>query len=76
VLISDLRMGQEPSYTFTFHVADKHSAAVPLASPQQLGGRGDVGCLLRWLRQRTADQTVPSPVRFCRAAAPSLEPVR
>ncbi len=76
VLISDLRMGQEPSYTFTFHVADKHSAAVPLAVPQQLGGRGNVACLLTWLRERTVDQAVPSPVQFCKATAPSLEPVR
>ncbi len=76
VLISDLRMGQEPNYTFTFHIADRHSAAVPLATPQQLGGRGDVACLLRWLRERMVDEAVPSPVKFCGAAAPSLEPVR
>lgn len=46
VLISDLRMGQEPDYTFTFAVAEKHSAAVPLAMPEQLGRRGDIKCSL------------------------------
>jgi inner membrane protein len=76
VLISDLRMGQEPNYTFTFHVADKHSAAEPLPVPLKLGGRGDVGCLLRWLRGRMVDETVPSPVQVCQARAPSLEPAR
>ena len=46
VLISDLRMGPEPDYTFTFAVAEKRSAAVPLAMPEQFGRRGDIKCSL------------------------------
>ena len=30
VLMTDLRMGQEPSYVFSFAVAERHSPAVPL----------------------------------------------
>jgi inner membrane protein len=70
VLISDLRMGQEPSYVFTFAVAEKHSPAVPLASPQQLEGRGDIACSLSWLGKRMWGDPLPPPVRFCAKAAP------
>ena len=70
VLISDLRMGQEPDYTFTFAVAEKRSAAVPLAAPEQLGRRGDIKCSLSWLGQRIASAAVPPPVRLCAFAAP------
>ena len=70
VLISDLRMGQEPHYIFTFAVAEKRSAAVPLAIPEQLGQRGSIECSLAWLGQRIASAAVPPPVRFCASAAP------
>ena len=66
VLISDLRMGQEPDYTFTFAVAQKRSAAVPLAVPEQLGRRGDIKCSLSWLRQRIVGEPLPAPARLCR----------
>lgn len=46
VLISDLRMGPEPDYTFTFAEAEERSAAVPLAMPKQLGRRGNIKCSL------------------------------
>ena len=65
VLISDLRMGQEPDYTFTFAVAEKRSAAVPLAVPEQLGRRGSIRCSLTWLGQRIVESAVPPPVQFC-----------
>ena len=65
VLISDLRMGQEPDYTFTFAVAEKRSAAVPLAVPEQLGRRGDIRCSLSWLGQRIVESAVPPPVQLC-----------
>ena len=68
VLISDLRMGQEPSYTFTFAVAEKRSAAVPLARPEMVGGRGDIACSLSWLGKRMGGAPLPPPVRFCAKA--------
>jgi len=67
VLISDLRMGQEPSYVFTFAVA---SAGLPLAVPQQLEGRGNIGCSLSWLARRVRGELLPPPARFCAASAP------
>jgi inner membrane protein len=70
VLISDLRMGQEPDYIFTFAVAEKRSAAVPLAVPEQLGRRGDIKCSLSWLGQRIVGTALPPPVKFCGNSAP------
>ena len=70
VLISDLRMGQEPNYIFTFAVAEKRSAAVPLVVPEQLGRRGDLKCSLSWLSQRIMGMAVPPPVKFCGNSAP------
>ena len=70
VLISDLRMGQEPDYTFTFAVAEKRSAAVPLAQPERVGGRGDIACSLSWLGKRIWGDPLPPPVRFCKNAKP------
>ncbi len=37
VLLSDLRMGQEPAYLFTFAVAERHSP--PVAAGQARAGR-------------------------------------
>ena len=70
ILISDLRMGQEPDYIFTFAVAEKRSAAVPLAVPEQLGRRGDIKCSLSWLGQRIVGTALPPPVKFCGNSAP------
>ena len=69
VLISDLRMGREPHYTFTFALADKRSAVVPLAAPELVGGRGDVRCLLAWLWPRMMGKPLPPPSRICSSPA-------
>jgi inner membrane protein len=61
VLISDLRMGQEPAYIFSFAVAERHSAAVPLAAPQQLGARLDFRRGLPWLWRRMWGEPVAPP---------------
>ena len=70
VLISDLRMGQEPDYIFTFAVAEKRSAAVPLVVPEQLRRRGDIRCSLSWLSQRITATVVSPPLKFCGNSAP------
>ena len=71
VLISDLRMGQEPDYIFTFAVAEKRSAAVPLAVPEQFKGRCDIACGLSWLGKRIwGGAPLPPPPPFCASAAP------
>ena len=61
VLISDLRMGQEPAYAFNFVVAEKRSAPRPLAVPEQITRRPDVGRTLRWLWPRMLGEKLPPP---------------
>lgn len=58
LLIADLRMGQEPSYIFSFALAD---AQGPLQPPQQVGGRPDLQRALPWLWQRMWGQPLPPP---------------
>jgi inner membrane protein len=61
VLISDLRMGQEPSYFFTFAVARRHSPPVPLEVPAQVGARPAVGPALAWTWRRALGDSLPRP---------------
>jgi inner membrane protein len=61
VLISDLRMGQEPAYFFSFAVAQRHSPPVPLDRPEQVGRRPDVQRALPWLWQRMWGNPLPPP---------------
>ena len=61
VLISDLRMGQEPTYTFTFAIAERASAARALDLPQQVGSRPDIERVLPWLWRRIGGDTAPPP---------------
>jgi len=61
VVLTDLRMGQEPSYIFTFEIAERASPAVPLAVPVQVGTRPDLGRFLPWLARRIGGQAVPPP---------------
>ncbi len=62
VRITDLRMGQEPSYVFSFAVARRASPPEPIA-PAQVGGRDDIdiGAALRWLWQRMWGADVDPP---------------
>jgi inner membrane protein len=61
VLVSDLRMGQEPAYVFSFVVAERHSPPVPLAVPVQLGARIDLERGLPWLWRRMLGDPLPPP---------------
>jgi len=61
VLISDLRMGQEPSYIFTFVVSERRSEPVPLATPEQIGARPDIERVLPWLWRRALGEALPPP---------------
>lgn len=61
LLISDLRMGQEPAYLFTFDVARRHSPAVALATPVQVGLRPDLARGLPWLWRRMWGEPLPPP---------------
>lgn len=61
LLITDLRMGQEPTYTFSFAVAERHSPVQPLAVPEQLGMRIDLQRGLAWLWRRAQGELLPPP---------------
>jgi inner membrane protein len=59
VLISDLRMGQEPAYLFTFAVAQRQSSPIALDKPEQVGRRPDIERGLPWLWQRMWGNPLP-----------------
>ena len=63
VRITDLRMGQEPAYVFSFAVARRGSAPQPMIPPQQVGGRGDIDvpAALRWLWRRMGGADIDPP---------------
>ena len=61
VLLSDLRMGQEPAYTFTFVVARRQSAPVLLDPPVSVATRPDVARTLSRLWLRALGEPVPPP---------------
>ena len=61
VLMSDLRMGQEPYYVFTFRMAQRHSDPVPLERPEQVGTRPDLERGLPWLWRRIWGEPLPPP---------------
>lgn len=61
VLISDLRMGQEPDYFFTFAVAERRSPAVAITPAVQLGSRPDVARWGPWLWRRALGEPLPPP---------------
>lgn len=59
--VTDLRMGQEPGYVFSFRIARREGDGwVPL-TPVNAGWRGDVRQGLRWLWRRLQGHDVPPP---------------
>lgn len=59
--VTDLRMGQEPNYSFSFVVARQEAGRwVPLQARNQ-GSRGDVRAGLAWLWRRLQGQDLPPP---------------
>jgi inner membrane protein len=61
VLLTDLRMGQEPHYIFSFVVGERRSAPQALAPPVQVGSRPDLKRALAWLGPRMLGQPLPPP---------------
>lgn len=61
LVITDLRMGQEPTYTFRFAVAERHSQAAALQPPIPQGRRPDAQRVLPWLWQRALGEPLPPP---------------
>ena len=61
VFITDLRMGQEPTYSFNFAVAQRGSALKPLEKPEQTSLRVDMSRGLPWLWRRMWGEPLPPP---------------
>lgn len=61
VLISDLRMGQEPFYTFTFAVAECLDGRLVRRLPERLPRNLDVGPILRWMAHRLRGERMAPP---------------
>lgn len=64
VTVTDLRMGQEPSYSFSFVVAERqgaNGAPVALAPSRNIGTRPDIDRALSWLWRRALGEELPPP---------------
>ena len=59
--ITDLRMGQEPYYVFSFAVARRQSPQAAPMAPQLVGTRLDLGRGGPWLWQRMLGKPLPPP---------------
>ena len=60
-LLTDLRMGQEPHYVFSFVVARRQSPTFGEVPPVNVGGRADVQAGLAWLWPRIQGADIPPP---------------
>jgi inner membrane protein len=62
VIISDLRMGQEPYYSFNFVIGQRQSPTIAAVAPAiRFREQHDVRTGLSWLWQRMWGQDVPAP---------------
>ncbi|WBX99990.1 metal-dependent hydrolase [Ramlibacter tataouinensis] len=59
--ITDLRMGQEPNYSFNFRVGRREGGRWEAVPAQNRGARGDLGAGLRWLWRRMGGEDLPPP---------------
>ncbi|MEX1167869.1 MAG: hypothetical protein WEK74_13575 [Hydrogenophaga sp.] len=61
--LTDLRMGQEPNYVFSFEVARRDGPAANWIEikPESAGNRGDAGAALRWLWPRMWGEQIAPP---------------
>ena len=61
VIISDLRMGQEPYYSFNFVVGQRQSPTIAAVPPARFREQHDVRTGLSWLWRRLRGEDVPAP---------------
>ena len=61
LFVTDLRMGQEPSYTFHFNLGTEAARANGGHRPTLEGRRPDIGASLDWLWKRMWGERIPSP---------------
>jgi len=65
IIIKDLRMGQEPNYTFSFAVAERKSPVVALAVPEKMQFTPNIQCGSKWLWRRLQGEALPTVSKFC-----------
>jgi inner membrane protein len=65
ISIRDLRMGQEPSYSFTFTFADRRQTPAPLNKPEKERLKVNVTCSLQWVWQRIWHENHPTLIQTC-----------
>lgn len=61
IVVSDLRMGQEPYYSFNFVVGQRQSPVVAAVPPQRFREQHDVRRGLAWLWPRMLGKQIPPP---------------
>jgi inner membrane protein len=61
VVLTDLRMGSEPDYVFSFELAERRGTIWQEIKPQQVGSRGDPAAQMSWLWQRMLGKDIASP---------------
>ncbi len=60
-ILTDLRMGSEPNYAFSFELAHRQGDTWQEITPKQIGSRGDPSAQLAWLWQRMLGRDIASP---------------
>ena len=63
LVVTDLRMGQEPDYVFSFDIGPPLQAGQTHPVASQISRRMNVGEGLNWLGQRMLGHDVPPPER-------------
>jgi len=71
LFVTDLRMGQEPTYTFRFDLGTAAERANGPVAAQGAGSRPDVGRALAWLWRRLQGEPVPPPGVAGRLSGPA-----
>jgi inner membrane protein len=61
LFLTDLRMGQEPAYTFRFNLGPPVALAAPGHTPTLSSQRPDLATALPWLWRRMWGEALPSP---------------
>ena len=61
LFVTDLRMGQEPAYTFHFNLGPPTALVGQALAPMLESQRPDLGTALPWLWQRMWGKAVPAP---------------
>lgn len=61
LFVTDLRMGQEPGYTFAFAIGEQRSQARLVQPIVQVGARGDAARLFAWLWPRLRGEDIAPP---------------